>query len=228
MQKKKIIFAAIFTILGFVALQIPFTKVIGSNTHFTLFDFFAPIAGAFLGGFAGIISVLIMQTANWLLHGASVEVASLIRLFPMLFAVWYFSPSAKSRSSIILPLLCLVMFLAHPIGRLALPYPLYWLIPVVVYFFKEKSLLAKALGATFTAHAVGSVAWLYAFNLPKEVWLSLIPQVALERGIFAIGIAATYIAFVNILDIITKLGKVDLEFVRFNQKLLLRSYLVKK
>ncbi len=228
LSKKKIIFTIIFTLLGFFALQIPFTNIVGSNTNFTLFDFFAPIAGGFLGGIIGVISVLIMQIGNWLIHGAQLEVVALIRLFPVLFAVWYFSSSAKSRYSIFLPLLCIAMFLIHPIGRLTLPYPLYWLIPVTMYFFKERSLLAKAIGATFMAHAVGSVTWLYAFNLPKEVWLGLIPVVALERGVFAIGIAAAYIIFVNLLDAITRFSKIDLSFVGLNRKLLLSNYLVKK
>ncbi len=226
--KQRIIFTAIFTILGLIALQIPFTNIVGSKTSFTLFDFFAPIAGGFLGGIIGVISVLIMQLANWLIYGAHLETVALIRLFPILFAVWYFSPSAKSRYSIILPLLCITLFIIHPIGQQAFLFSFYWLIPIIMFFFKEKSILARSLGATFTAHSIGSVVWLYAFNLPKEVWLGLIPQVALERGVFALGIAVTYIVFVNLLDAVFKWSKLDLSFVRFNTKLLLRTYLVKK
>jgi len=227
-SKKKLIFAAIFTGLGLVALQVPFTNIVGSNSHFTLFDFFAPVAGGFLGGFIGVISVLIMQIANWLIHGVQFEAAFLIRLWPVLFAVWYFSPQAKSRYNVILPLACMALFMIHPIGRQAFIYSFYWLIPVIMFFFKDKSLLAKSLGATFTAHAVGGVLWLYVFNLPKDVWLGLIPQVALERGMFAVGIAATYIVFVNLLDAVMQWSKLDLSFVNYNRQWLLRTHLAKK
>lgn len=225
MNIKKIIFTAIFTLVGLAALQIPFTNIVGSNSHFTLFDFFAPIAGGFLAG-AGVVSVFIMQFLNWLIQGAHFETAAFIRLFPVLFAVWYFSSSAKSRWIILLPALAIVMFIVHPIGRQAFLYSFYWLIPIILFFFKEKSLLAKSLGATFMAHAAGSVAWLYAFNLPKEVWLGLIPQVALERGLFALGIATTYIVFVNLLDVIERIGGLELRFIKLNRKLLLSTYLL--
>lgn len=228
MFKKKVIFTIIFTIIGFIALQIPFTNVVGSNTHFTLFDFIAPISGSFLGGLIGVISVLLMQIGNWLIHGANFEASALIRLFPMLFAVWYFSSSAKAKYSIFIPLVCMALFIIHPIGRQAFVYSLYWLIPPLMYFFKEKFLLAKALGATFTAHAVGGAAWIYAFNLPKEVWLGLIPQVALERGLFALGIVASYVVFSNILDWVSRISRVELSFLRLNQKLLLSHYFIKK
>jgi len=223
MNIKKIIFIVIFTFIGLIALQIPFTNIVGANSHFTLFDFFAPIAGGFLAG-AGVVSVFMMQFLNWLIQGAHFEAAALIRLFPMLFAVWYFSSAAKSRWIILLPALCIIIFIVHPIGRQAFLYSFYWFIPIILFFFKEKSLLAKSLGATFMAHAAGSVAWLYSFNLPKEVWLALIPQVALERGLFALGIAIIYIVFVNLLDVIERVAGLELGFIKLNRRLLLSTY----
>src|SRR3990167_5230777 len=68
-SREKIIFSAIFILLGLIALQIPFTQLVGSNVRFTLFDFFAPTAGAFLGSFLGIFAVVVMQVFNFAIHG---------------------------------------------------------------------------------------------------------------------------------------------------------------
>ena len=53
------------------------------------------------------------------------------------------------------------------------------------------------LGSTFTAHAVGSVIWLYAGLVPNpETWLALIPVVVLERILFASGMFVGYTIFI--------------------------------
>ena len=91
------------------------------------------------------------------------------------------------------PILCILTFIAHPIGRQVFYYALlFWSIPLVTYI-KKDNLFIRALGATFTAHAVGGAAWIWAFNLPAAVWNGLIPVVIAERLLFATGIAASYI-----------------------------------
>lgn len=194
--REKLLFLALFTLVGFVTLQIPFNKLIGSNVSFTLFDFFAPMAGAFLGPLFGIVSVLTVSVTNNLIKDAPWSAATTIRLFPTLFAVYYFaSISKKSTGKWILavPIISIIAFLAHPIGRTVWYYPLmFWLIPLVAYKFRG-NLFFKSLGATFTAHSVGGAAWIWAFNLPAAVWNSLIPVVIAERLLFAVGIATSLI-----------------------------------
>ena len=51
----------------------------------------------------------------------------------------------------------------------------------------------RGLGATFTAHAVGGAAWIWAFNLKAAVWQGLIPVVISERLLFATGIAVSFV-----------------------------------
>ena len=46
-------------------MQIPFTKIIGSNLKFSLFDFYGPIVGSFIGSVFGLITILTMQLINW-------------------------------------------------------------------------------------------------------------------------------------------------------------------
>ncbi|MFH1535745.1 MAG: hypothetical protein ABIC96_01590 [Patescibacteria group bacterium] len=203
--KKKLFFLAIFSIIGFIALQIPFNQILGSNISFTLFDFLGPIAGAFLGPFYGIASVFGVLLINVFVKQTPITTSVLIRLFPTLFAVFYFaaisskkyhgngSTPLTTRWILAVPILCILAFIAHPIGRQVPYYPLiFWWIPVAAYL-KRDNLFIKSLGATFTAHAVGSTAFLYALNLPVAVWQSLPPIVACERLLFATGIAASYL-----------------------------------
>jgi hypothetical protein len=202
MKKNQFMFISIFTIFGLIALQIPFTTVLGSGTKFTLFDFLAPTAGAFLGTIPGIISVLIMQIVNLAFHGfENAGIASAVRLLPILFSVFYFS---KRRSSdILIPLAAIIAFNLHPIGRSAWQYSLFWLIPIAAHFWR-KNLFVRSLGATFTAHAVGGALWVWAFGLSKTMWLSLIPQTAMERTLMAVGISISFVLLTNILKLLAK------------------------
>jgi len=82
---------------------------------------------------------------------------------------------------LLLPIVCMILFIVHPVGGQAFAYSLFWLIPVAIYFVKSKNIFLHALASTFVAHAVGSVIWLYTIKMNAVVWNSLIPIVALER-----------------------------------------------
>ena len=194
--QKKLFFLSLFTIVGFISLQIPFNKLAGSNVSFTLFDFFAPIAGAFLGPVFGIGSVLAVEVGNMLIKGSPWTTGTIIRLFPTLFAVYYFAKINKKTSGnpyiLVVPFIAIFAFLAHQYGREVAPYTLFWIIPFIAYRFRS-NLFMRGLGATFTAHSVGGAAWIWAFNLKPAVWQSLIPVVIAERLLFGAGIAASFI-----------------------------------
>lgn len=195
MKDKRILFTFLFFVVGLVTLQIPFTKLVGSNVSFTLFDFFGPIAGAFLGPVLGIISVLTVEIVNYAVKQTPLTTGAIIRLFPMLFAVWYFGSSKKNWNSnivLLIPILAIIAFVAHPVGRTVWYFSLFWIIPFLAYL-KKDMLVARSLGSTFTAHAVGGAAWIWALNLPATVWNGLIPVVIAERLLFALGISASYL-----------------------------------
>ena len=201
--KKNVLFISIFVILGFIALQIPVAQLAGSKVKFTIYDAFAPVAGSFIGSIPGAIAVFLMQFFNFLVHGAQIEDAgTVIRFFPMLFAVLYFSK--KGMVNLIIPALAIVAFIAHPIGRTVWYFPLFWLIPIIAHFFRDRFLLARALGATFTAHAVGGALWIWVFALPAPVWNSLIMVVIAERLLFALGICGSFILVNNLLGFLEK------------------------
>lgn len=183
--------AMLFFVTGLIALQVPFSRLLGANVRFTLFDFFAPTAGVFLGTAAGILVVLLAQLVNLLLHGGVSDIGAFVRLIPTLFAVWYFAK--KRRSNLFIAAAAIVAFNLHPIGRSAWQYSLFWLIPIAAHVYRD-NLFIRSLGATFTAHAVGGALWVWMFGLSKEMWLTLIPQVALERSAMAGGIALSYAA----------------------------------
>lgn len=192
--QKKLFFLALFIILGFISLQIPFNKLAGSNVSFTLFDFFAPIAGAFLGPVYGIGSVLAVEVGNNLIKHTPWTNGSIIRLFPTLFAVYFFASIQKKSGKWILsiPALAIAAFLVHPEGIKVPYYTLFWVIPFIAYRFR-KNLYMKSLGATFTAHSVGGALWIWTFNLKAAVWNGLIPVVIGERLLFAAGITASFV-----------------------------------
>ncbi len=209
--KRTVLFIAIFAIGGFIALQIPVTQLAGSSAKFTVFDAFAPITGAFIGSVPGVIAVLLMHAFNFFIHGAQIQDAgTVIRFFPMLFAVLYFA--RKSRLGLIVPIIAIIAFVAHPIGREVWYFSLFWTIPIIAYFLRDRFLLARALGATFSAHAVGGAAWIWAFALPPTVWNSLIPVVITERLLFALGIAASYILVNNLLHVLEQKRILNLGF----------------
>lgn len=209
--KKNLLFIAVFVILGFIALQIPVAQLVGSKVKFTVYDAFAPVAGSFIGSMPGVIAVFLIQFLNFLAGGAQIEDAgTIIRFFPMLFAVLYF---ARKRSlNLIIPLLAIVAFVAHPIGRTVWYFALFWTIPIAAHFIRDRFLIARALGATFTAHAVGGALWIWTFALPAAVWQSLIPVVIAERFLFALGIAASFILVNNLLGLLEKKHLLNLNF----------------
>ncbi len=209
--KRNLLFIAIFSVLGFIALQIPVTQLAGSKVKFTVYDSFAPAAGSFIGSIPGVVAVFLMQFFNFLMHGARIEdVGTIIRFFPMLFAVLYFAK--KDRLNILIPAFAIAAFIAHPIGREVWYFALFWTIPILAYFFRGRFLLARALGATFTAHAVGGALWIWAFPLPASVWRGLIPVVAAERLLFALGISGSFILVNNLLCFLEKKRFLNLGF----------------
>ncbi|MDO8626258.1 MAG: hypothetical protein Q7K39_02235 [Candidatus Magasanikbacteria bacterium] len=196
--KQKILAYAIFLGLGLILIQIPFTALVGAKARFNMFDFFAPIIGGFLGSIPGALSVLSIQLFNWAIHGFDISLPTLIRFLPILAATLYFS--RKSFLQLAIAPICILAFLAHPEGRGAAVFTLYWFIPIAMYFLQNKFVLARALGATFTAHAVGGALWIWAFNMKSALWLSLLPIVWKERGLMALGITLGYLAFKWLLE----------------------------
>ncbi|MBI5177501.1 hypothetical protein HY995_05450 [Candidatus Micrarchaeota archaeon] len=197
----KLLFFAIFTIAGLIASRMNFSQLLGApNQFFTLFQFFAPVAGGFLGSAPGAAVILATQLADFFIGGKQFTLLNIARLAPLVFAAWYFG-SGKNRLSAIVPLAAIALFIAHPVGRQVWYFPLiFWSIPVALKLFFPEHLLSKSLGSTLAAHAVGGVVWIYTLPTTPAFWTGLIPIVAYERTLFATGIASSYVVLNSVLS----------------------------
>jgi hypothetical protein len=89
--------------------------------------------------------------------------------------------------SICLPLVAMMLFCMHPVGQSVFYYSWYWFIPMIIYYFIPNNICSRALSASFLAHAVGSVIWLYFAHVPIQAWTILMPMVPIERLLIAAG-----------------------------------------
>jgi len=217
-MNRKILFSIIFTILGLAAFQVSISRIIGSSQSFTLFELLGPIGGMFLGPILGAVSAFVVRALNVFISHQSLDFLTVIRFLPAMLAAVYFGLKQK-KTAIIFPI-CIMLFLLNPIGRQAWMYSMIWLIPFVATFAKKR-LILNSLGATFTAHAVGSVIFLYTFGLTPAIWISLIPVVFIERGLFTVGIWMSCLAFNTVLDVLT-----NFKAVHFLKPLVNQNYLV--
>ncbi len=206
-EKRAALFLIAFTALALLAYQFKFSMILGvPSQSFSLFQFLGPIGSQLFSVPLGVASVLVVEIANFAFKGQTLDAMTLLRFFPMAFAAVYFGFHLKEdkrlrhRAILLVPIACMALFVLHPEGRAAWFYSLFWVIPPVAALWFERSLIARALGATFTAHAIGATAFLWAFNIPAATWAALVPITAVERGLFALGIAASVVAFSTALD----------------------------
>jgi hypothetical protein len=200
-------FLALFAVLAFIGLNTGVFALQGvTGKSFTLFELFGPVAGGFLG-IAGVAAVFLAKAAAFVLSGAPFSFWDVAKLTPMMFAAYYFwkngAKAFSDRLGLLVPALAMLAFWLNPVGQQAWIYALYWTIPIIVKFLPDR-LLLRSYGATFTAHAVGSVLFLYTVPTVPALWIALIPIVALERTVFALGITATYWVFTSVLNAVDK------------------------
>ncbi len=169
-------------------------------TQFSLVSVLLPLSG--LWGVAGVGVMTIGRILLTLLMSGG-PLSGLVYYIPTLCASTYWAFSSRLYPVVVF-LACIALFIAHPVGSLAAPYALYWLIPVLFAFLPRTIIFARALTSTFLAHAVGSVIFLYwgPISTPAD-WMALIPVVAFERFIFALGMTASYYYVVSARTVLT-------------------------
>lgn len=167
--------------------------IIGSQAaFFSATSMFAPMIGA-LGGRRYALNIYLIQLIKGFLISGNLFLYIGYHI-PHLFASAYWLESSKFHR-LIVPVICMVLFLLHPIGFQAGLYSSLWFIPVVISFFGHEHIFFRALGSTFVAHSVGSVIWLYTLAMPAEAWLALIPIALMERLVFACGMTIIYYTY---------------------------------
>ena len=161
-----------------------------------------PLAGAF-GGVMGAGLIFVLRQLIHLVFFKTLSLSFLALCIPGFCASLYWATN-HSIVRVGLPLACMGLFIAHPVGAQAIVYSLYWLIPVALYLVPQKSLFLQALGSTFIAHAVGSVIWLYTVPMTAGMWMGLMPIVLIERLLFALGMVVAHRLLSSIFGTIDK------------------------
>lgn len=192
------VFFAIFLSFLFLALsQIKFAPILGTKMKFSLAVFLGPTLPKIFGGFLGTSIIFLTQIFGTILGIFKFEgTKDIFTFFPIVFGGIFFAKIFKKEKKVLfLPLICILMFILHPIGRKVWFYSLFWIIPLILFFFKipKLSLFSNSLATAFVDHAVGSVIYLYLLSIPAHFWIEAIPHTILERIFIGAGISLCYI-----------------------------------
>jgi len=220
-MKKEVIsraFLSFFFLTAIIVLsKIKLHPIFGTSGKFSLVGPFIAIIPYFLGITIGgivIFSARIIQFIIGISHAKNV--ISYLAFLPAYFAGIQFKKIFKGdRRVIIIPLIAILLFILHPIGRMVWYYSLFWLIPIIITLSQPKlRKLSKrwdiptkylySLSATYIDHAIGSIIFLYAFNIPAVYWNMAIPYVPIERAIFALIILGFYLFVKHALDALSR------------------------
>lgn len=172
--------------------------MVGSKfAFFSAVNCVMPLSGIF-AGYTGIFFIT-MTRLLFLIFCSSTMI--MVNTIPSFIASIYATTNSKIMQCLI-SVICMMLFLLHPEGSMAKLYTLYWIIPIVVSLFFNQYLYLRFLGTTFTAHAVGSVLFLYQTNMSSLYWNGLIPVVIFERLLFTAGMIITYHIFNKIFHMV--------------------------
>jgi hypothetical protein len=182
-----------------ISESIKFLKIsfiVGSQTaFFSVSQCLSPLIGLWSGTVSSCVVFFIRTIFGW--SSLGISLFSTLYHIPTFCGALYLSTSSKLvRASI--PLLCILLFVTHPIGSQSFVYSFYWFIPIFIAFYNTKSIFLQALGSTFAQHAVGSIIWLYSKNMSPIEWNALISIVWAERLLFALTATILYYVVINI------------------------------
>lgn len=217
-DNRKAAFVLIFSAVGLLLQQFNFSQIVGvigleAKPSFTYFQFLGPVAGGVMGAAGGVFSVLLVAAVNLLLTGQALSLTVVVSALTMAAAVLYFK--GNGRLDVLVPVACILLFWINPNGAEAWYYALFWLIPIASIAYRQ-NLFVRSLGATFSAHAIGSVAYLYAFSIPAADWAGLMFVTPVERLMFAAGIAVSYYAVNTVLGAFA--ARTDLSFLSIDKR----------
>ena len=171
------------TFLVFLSHLLSFNWIIGSaHATFSWSSMMAPAVASNYG--FGFLALFFISKKIYSLSLAGLGLLMLHRL-PLVFSARAFE-KREIFTSFVVPAFCIMLFSFHEVGSQVWYYSCYWFIPMVLYFASNSS-WSRALSASFVAHGVGSVVWLYAVSIPASFWIALIPVVVVERLLIAGG-----------------------------------------
>lgn len=188
----KFLISSLFTTLGVHFLSsLKYSFIVGSrHAFFSVASIAVPLTGVF-GGVRLIAATYLLRALGTYVATGIIPIVFLVYHIPSFFASWYWCSSRRGLKAA-LPIVLMIAFVVHPLGPQVWPYATYWIIPFVIAVAGVSTPFFKAIGSSFIAHAVGSVLWIYTVPLEPAVWLGLIPVVAVERFIIAVGMTGIF------------------------------------
>jgi hypothetical protein len=213
----KISISPIFSLLFLLLTKIKFAPILGTKTKFSLGVFFGPTLAKIFGISYGTGIIVLTHLIGLLLRIYKLkELKDFFTFFPIIFGGIYFAKIFKNDKKLVfIPLICILLFVFHPIGRKVWFYSLFWLIPILIAIFKEKldrtlkipvfKIYGYSLGSAFVDHGIGSVIYLYLLRIPANFWIEAIPHTILERLLIAGGILVFYLFEIALFKIFERL-----------------------
>lgn len=187
MRNEQTRYAPLFFLVSQIGTPLKISWMVGTYAaFFSLSNCITPLGGAFCGMGGSTVIGVIALLVRMSIAGVFFPLAHLAQIVPGMFAGYYWA-SRSIYIRLVVPGLCMGAFILHPVGGAAWGYTLFWLIPIALYLLNSTHIFLTALGSTFTAHAVGSLIWLYTVPMDAAAWNLLIPVVLFERLLFASG-----------------------------------------
>jgi len=201
----KIFFSVLFSALFIVLTKVKLTPIFGTETKFSASVMFGPVLSGLLGIKLGTLTIIASHVVGVII--GLYKIKSIMNLFvftPILVGGIYFARMFRGDIRLVLiPTICIVLFLLHPIGREVWFYSLFWFIPIVITKFKSiidrilkhhiAQVYSYSFGTAFVDHSVGSIIYLYFMNIPAQFWIAAIPFTFVERAVIAAGITFSYL-----------------------------------
>ena len=200
----KVLFTIFSSLLFLLLTRIKFGPILGTEMKFSLVAFFGPTLAKILGIKFGTSIIILTHLIGLALGVYQIKaVKDLFTFFPIIFGGFYFSKIFRGEKKLlIIPSVCILLFVFHPIGRTVWFYSGFWLIPIIITLLKAKidkilkipalQIYGYSLGTAFVDHAVGSTIYLYLLKIPSHFWIEAIPLTILERLLIAGGISFCY------------------------------------
>lgn len=196
---RMVVFGAATVTTGAIVLvaahAIKISYIIGSwCSFFSATSILVPCSGM-VAGVYGSLGMSLLRLVQMMVVAPLRTSTLLLNVIPGFGASMYWS-APRIIMNYVLPLTCIALFVAHPIGAQAAWYSALWLVPLAVGMLHTHApLFLHALSSTLVAHALGSVIWLYLLPSTPALWLGIIPVVIAERLVMAAGMVITYQLF---------------------------------
>jgi hypothetical protein len=197
---------AVWAALIAVVTLVPAFPIIGTGATFSVSAALVPLAGILFGPIPGALCAAIGAFIGQLIAPHTVFFGPLSFLIPALNALCAgFAMQKKWYVPVIGVVVFSAAWLLSPLGRAAWFEPIIWTMGVIASLIGWLvasdwigsdnrtrlfvGVFLAAMAGTIVDHGFGSLWALILFQLPREVWLTVLPLAPIERTLFSVGAA---------------------------------------